>query len=621
MTMSVPGGIAGAFHFARDWWDAQLDRWARPVTPSARTAPAAPTTRSRLSSPILTELRHLRPAYLALFAFSFFTPLLYLASPIYVEQIFDRVMYSRNMGTLMVLTIIATFLIAMYCLLEWLRKRTLARLGNSIDEQFSRVMFETLHRPSAAQAVKSPTTLTDFNTVREFLSGNMLTALFDAAWAPLFIIVLLIVHWVFGVIALAMVALTGVLGWLNHRMTKQDTQRFQQMSIKSQEFGHAISRNVEAVRALGMLVPLRDRWYGLHSKMLGWQFAAGSWIDIFAYIVKFIRTYQMIGIYAVGTILYLNNEITMANTFIAMTLLMRGLAPIDQVISNWRGYSNFSAALGRLDDMIRDTAETHGKIALARLTGPLQVSRVFAFAPGGERPILNDVSFTLGEGRILGVIGPSGAGKSCLARVLVGVWPPRAGSIAIGDHDLSHWNEDVLGQRLGYMPQDVELLPGTIADNIARFDPETAGDLLRVIAATELAGIQDLIRALPNGYNTKVGPGEHVLSGGQRSRVAIARAVYGDPSFVVLDEPNADLDSIAEQAFVAMLQKLRARRATIVIITHKLNILSHCDDVLVLNSGTVQAFGPREQIVSRIPRLTALPSLTVVKGALESQAS
>lgn len=574
----------------------------------------------KLSSPLLNELRAFLPAYATLLAFSFFCPVLYLASPIYVEQIFDRVMYSRNVNTLFVLAAIATFLILMYAVLEWVRKKALGRIGNAIDERLSRVIFETAHRTGkAGVASRAPTTLADFNMVREFLSGNSLTAIFDAFWSPLFIVVMTMVNWLFGVVGLVMIVLTAILAVLNHRLTKADADRYQRLSLKSQEFSQAVARNSEAVRVLGMLPPLRDRWYGLHARMLGWQSAATGRMEIFASITKFMRAYQMAGIYTVGTLLFLNGEVTLANTFVAMTLMMRGLGPIDQVISSWKSYSHFFAALGRLDDVLRNAQAQAAKVSLPQLGGTLLVSRVFAFAGGGEKPLLNDVTFSLGEGRVLGVIGPSGAGKSCLARVLVGAWPPRSGSVAIGDHDLAHWNEDELGRNLGYMPQDVELLPGTIAENISRFDPAAETDPDRFIAASELAGIQDLIRSLPHGYNTPVGLNGHVLSGGQRSRIALARAVYGDPRFLVLDEPNSNLDSLAEQSFLAMLQKLKARGATIAIITHKLNILSYCDDVLVLNNGTVQAFGPRDQIVNRIPRSTAPPALTVIAGALESQ--
>ena len=574
------------------------------------------------SSPLLNEIRTFLPAYATLFAFSFFCPVLYLASPIYVEQIFDRVMFSRSVNTLMVLALIATFLIAMYALLEWLRKRAVTTIGNAIDEKLSRVIFEAANRSDRpGAAMRAPAAIADINMVRDFLAGNLLLALFDAFWAPLFIVVMTLVSWMFGVIGLVMIALTGVLAVLNHRLTKADAGRHQRLSFKTQEFSQAVARNSETVRVLGMLPPLRDRWYDLHLRMLGWQSAATGRIEIFASATKFLRAYQMVGIFTVGTLLFLNNEVTLSNTFVAMTLMMRGLGPIDQVITNWKSYSTVFGAVNRLDEMLCDAQEQRVKVSLPKLCGPLTVSRMFAYAAGGDKPLLNDVSFCLGEGRVLGVIGPSGAGKSCLARTLVGAWVPRSGSIAIGDHDLTHWNEDELGRHLGYMPQDIDLLPGTLAENIARFDPAAASNPDGFIAAAELAGIQDLIRSLPNGYNTMVGTNGHILSGGQRSRIALARAVYGEPKFVVLDEPNSNLDALAEQSLLAMIQKLRSRNATVVISTHKLNILNYCDDVLVLNNGTVQAFGARDQIVNRIPRSTTPPALTVIAGTLEGQRS
>lgn len=574
----------------------------------------------KLSSPLLNELRSFVPVYAALFAFSFFCPILYLTSPLFVEQIFDRVMYSRNVDTLAVLAVIATFLLAMYATLEWVRKKAIARIGNAIDERLSRVMFEAANRSGRLDATtRGPAVLADFNMVRDFLSGSSLIALFDAFWAPLFIIVMTIVSWVFGVVGLLTIAITATLTLMNHRLTKADASRYQRLSFKSQEFSLAVARNSETVRALGMLPPLRDRWYDLHVRMLGWQSALVGRTEMFASITKFVRAYQMVGIFSVGTLLFLDNQVTLSNTFVAMSLMMRGLGPIDQVISTWKSYSSVIGAVSRLDDVLREAGEQSRKVSLPALSGRLTVSRVFAFAGGGDKPLLNDVSFTVDEGRVLGVIGPSGAGKSCLARTLVGAWVPRSGSVAIGNHDLTHWNEDERGRHLGYMPQDVDLLPGTLAENISRFDPDAATKPNALIAAAELAGIQDLIKSLPNGYNTVVGPNGQVLSGGQRSRIALARAVYGEPKFIVLDEPNSNLDALAEQGFLNMVQKVRARGATVVIVTHKLNILTYCDDVLVLNSGTVQAFGARDQIVNRLPRSTASPALTLIPGALESR--
>lgn len=574
----------------------------------------------KLSSPLLNELRSFVPVYAALFAFSFFCPILYLTSPLFVEQIFDRVMYSRNVDTLAVLAVIATFLLAMYATLEWVRKKAIGRIGNAIDERLSRVIFEAANRSGKLDATtRGPAVLADFNMVRDFLSGSSLITLFDAFWAPLFIIVMSIVSWVFGVVGLLTISITATLTLVNYRLTKADASRYQRLLFKSQEFSLVVARNSETVRALGMLPPLRDRWYDLHVRMLGWQSALVDRTEVFASITKFVRAYQMVGIFSVGTLLFLDNQVTLSNTFVAMSLMMRGLGPIDQVISTWKTYSSFLGAVSRLDEVLRDAGEQSRKVSLPALSGRLTVSRVFAFAGGGDKPLLNDVSFTLDEGRVLGVIGPSGAGKSCLARTLVGAWVPRSGNVAIGNHDLTHWNEDELGRHLGYMPQDVDLLPGTLAENISRFDRDAAANPNALIAAAELAGIHDLIKSLPNGYNTIVGPNGQVLSGGQRSRIALARAVYGEPKFIVLDEPNSNLDAIAEQSFLNMVQTVRAKGATVVIVTHKLNILTYCDDVLVLNSGTVQAFGARDQIVNRIPRSTAPPALTLIPGALESQ--
>lgn len=576
----------------------------------------------KLSSPILNELRPLLPGYTTIFLFSLFTPFLYFASPIFAQQVMDRVATSRNLTTLFVLAAIAVFLLAMFTVLEWVRQKALARLGVTIDRQLSRVLFDAMHRArSASRLSTSSAALNDFNTVRDVLSGQSVSAVFDACWAPIFIVVMALVHWVFGVLALVLMAFTSGLTILNHHLVKGDSKRHQQMLIKSNEFGLAVSRNVEAVRALGMLPYVKDRWYDYHSKMLGWQSAVTTRTDLVVSAIKFTRMAQLIVIYTIGGLLFLYNEISMSGVFVAMIIMTRGLGPIDHVVSTWKNYSNFFAALDRLDDLVRDTDAKPTKISLPGLSGALLVSRVFAVAPGSDKPILNDVSFTLPQGRVLGVVGASGAGKSCLARVLAGIWPPRVGSVVIGDHDLSHWNEDDLGRYLGYMPQDVELLPGTIAENIARFDPNANFDASALIAAAELAGIQDLIKSLPDGYNTRIGMGGHVLSGGQRSRVALARAVYGNPSFVVLDEPNSNLDAFAEQSLLTMLQKLQAMQTTVVIVTHKLNILSYCDDVLVLSSGTVQAYGARDQIVSRIPRLNAPPTLTVIEGNLEGRRS
>lgn len=576
----------------------------------------------RLLSPTLNTLRPLLPAYLSLVVLSLPLPILFFAAPLYAGQVMSRVMTSRSETTLVLLTVISLFLIAVYSAIEWVREQSLQRAGVAIDAKLSGLLFDAMHRPNAASGVMASSgTLNDFNIVRDTLSGRSVTAVIDALWAPLFILAMTAIHWVFGLVAAALMTLTALIAALNYWFADKDVKRSYHLHAKALEFGQAVSRNVDSVRALGMLPRLRDRWATIHQASLGWQSAASAKANIFAALTRFLRNSQMIMIYAIGAVLYLNQEVSAAGIFVAMMIMMRSLLPIDALISNWQNYTRFFTALARVDEVLRAADDRPRRPSLPMLGGAVTVSRVYAAAPGSDRIILNDVSFSVEPGRIVGVVGSSGAGKSCLARVLVGIWAPRRGSVSMGDHDLAHWNEDELGLRVGYMSQDIELLPGTIAENIARFDPDAVEDPSRVLAAVELAGIQDLIKSLPEGLATPVGLGGHVLSGGQRSRVALARAVYGDPMLVVLDEPNSNLDAASEQTLIRATQRLQARGATVFIVTHKLNILNYCDDVLVMNAGSVQAFASRELIVDRLPRLRAQPTLSVVGGEPEAGAA
>jgi PrtD family type I secretion system ABC transporter len=567
-------------------------------------------------SPFLNELRPLLPAYAGIFGLSFFFPFLYFVSPIFVSQVMERVLLSRSEMTLLLLASIAFMMIAIHMVLDYMRSKALQRLGAVIDAQMGRPMFDATFRSGG-----NAQTLVDFNIVRETLSGASVSTIFDAVFSPIFVLVMFMIHWVYGLISLFLLLLTVLLAVLNYRLTKTDAERQAQLQSKELEFSLAISRNADAVRALGMLPRVANRWHGLHTKMLGWQSSARASTDFIASISKFIRYSQMILVYAIGAVLIIHQQVSPGAVFMIMIIKMRALAPLDALISNWKSYSMFALALRRIDEVLAQRVNEPDKISLPSLTGPLVVSRVFVSAPNQDRAILNDVSFTVQQGRTVGVIGPSGSGKSTLGRVLAGIWRPRRGTVSVGDHDLTHWNEDELGRHMGYMPQDVELLPGTIADNISRFDPAAVSDPAPILAAAELAGIQDLIRSLPDGYNTRVGPGEYVLSGGQRNRIALARAVYGSPSLIVLDEPNSNLDAPSEQSLLAMVQRLQADSATVIVITHKLNILNYCDDVLVLNSGAVQAFGSRDQIVDRIPRLRSQPNLAVIEGRVEGRRS
>ncbi|MDX6805770.1 type I secretion system permease/ATPase [Terrihabitans rhizophilus] len=568
-------------------------------------------------SPVLRELRPLGPAYGVLLGFSLFLAIIFLAAPLFAEQVMDRVVSSRSISTLVALTVIALFMMAIYSVLDVVRRKALGRIGIEIDQRLSRRLFDALHRSSSVQNKSVSTSLiADFNIVRDFLSGPNVLTVMDALWSPVFIFIMALVHWVFVVMAVVVWGLSAALSIMNERLSRQHTAQYQRASQSANEFGIAVARNTESVRALGMIVALRRRWYDYHSAMLGWRDAGGDRTRLVGGILLFIRNSQMILLFSVGGYLYIIGEMNFGGLLVLSMAMSRGITPILGVVTNWAAFTGFAASYSRLNGLFATAEKRPAKISLHDVSGTLSVQRVFATPPGEERIILNDVTFALPQGRVLGVVGPNGAGKSCLARVLVGVWQPRRGTVSLGDHDLSHVDEDALGRRLGYLAQEVELLPGTIAENIARFEPDF--EMADVIAAAEMIGIQELIRSLPEGYNTKVGPSGHVLSGGQRHRIALARAVYGEPRLIVLDEPNANLDAQGEQALATTIQKLQSMSITVVVVTHKMNLLNYCDDILVLNAGTVQAFGSRELIASRMPRLKPAPALSVIQGTLKS---
>ena len=570
----------------------------------------------RKASPVLAVLREFTPVYLTMFGFSLFGPIMYLVSPLSTQQIMDRVALSRNEATLWVLTIIAMVIMVMYAALDYLRSRTLQRVGVAIDAKLTAVVFDAVNRQSNnAGGAASAQPLNDINSIRDFLSGPIVSATFDAFWSPIFIGVMFLAHPVLGVLSLAMVVFSVFLTLLNQFLVARSSNSAAQCTIKANEFGSAIFRNTEPVVALGMLPRVKQVWYRMHRAALGWQSVANNRSNVVQAINRCMRNSQPIIVYAVGAYLFLRNEVSLATLMVAMIVMMRGLGPIDQVIASWRSFTNLGAAIKRLDIVLQRAGEKARNVMLPRPSGALDVSRIAGAAPESDKIVINDVSFTVPAGRVLGVIGPSGAGKSCLARFLVGRWQPRRGSISIGDHEMSHWNEDDLGQHMGYMPQDIELLPGTIADNISRFDPDVTTESDKLLAAAGLAGVNDLIKELPHGFNTLVGGvNGHVLSGGQRQRIALARAVYGNPHVVVLDEPSSSLDAAGEQALGLALERMKQNGSAVIVITHKLSLLSYCDDVLVLNAGTVQAFGPRGQVVDRLSKSRA-PALTVVEGS------
>ncbi|SOD98769.1 type I secretion system permease/ATPase [Caenispirillum bisanense] len=564
-------------------------------------------------------LKKVRGAFIATAAFSFFINLLLFVSPLYMLQVYDRVLTSRSVPTLVMLTIAAFGALGVMALLEWMRSRVLVRVGVRLDEElngriFSSIFKRTVNQPGAASAQP----LRDLDTVREFLTGAGLLALFDGPWAPLFLAVAFLLHPLIGLLSLFGMVLVLVLALANNWFTQKSLKRASDVSTSATGYVSSSLRNGEALTAMGMLPQIRERWALRHRAVLGLQGRASDTAGMMLSISKTLRMALQSAVLGLGAYLVIENQIS-AGMIIAGSIIMgRALQPVEMAVGNWRNMINAKAAYGRLTDLLNSTPADRDTMPLPRPAGRVSLSQVVAVPPGSRLPALRGVSLNLEPGEVLGVIGPSAAGKSTLARVMIGVWPTFQGSVRLDGSDISHWDRSLLGPYLGYLPQDVELFDGTVAENICRF---TEVDPDKVIEAATKAGVHELIQQLPEGYNTPIGAGGQTLSGGQRQRVALARAMYDSPSLVVMDEPNASLDAEGEAALTAAIRAMRENGQTVVVITHKPSLLSVVDKVLVLRGGLVEMLGPRDEVLAKFTRPTAVPTAPASAGSAAPAAS
>jgi ATP-binding cassette, subfamily C, bacterial len=555
-------------------------------------------TRRITNDALRRGVRAIAPAFATAIIFSFFLNLLMFVSPLYMLQIYDRVLGTRNLATLGGLTAIAAALLMVWAALETLRSRLLVRAGVLFDERFAAPMFKVVYQGILLQPdAVSQQHLRDVDVIREFLTGSGLIAFCDAPWFPVFIGVSFLLHPWFGFIAIFGGSTTLGLALLNEIATRKTLLAASKASMTAGQSAQSTFRNTEVVQAMGMVDALVGRWSRHHAQVLALQAKASDRAGAIVAFTKFFRMFLQTVILGVGAYLAVQHEISAGMMIAASILIGRALQPIELAVANWKGFLGAREAFGRMGRLLALVGAEPERMSLPRPQGSVSVENIVAGAPGGRAPILRGVSFSVGAGELLGIVGPSAAGKSSLARILVGVWPVTAGAVRLDGSDLFHWDPRELGRHLGYLPQDVELFGGTVAENIARFDEI---DEEAVIAAARLAGCHELIQNLPEGYNTSIGDNGQVLSGGQRQRIGLARSLYRAPSLIVLDEPNANLDAAGEEALLAALQKLKAMGATVILVTHKVNILSIVDKLLILQEGMVQAFGARDEILRRV---------------------
>lgn len=547
------------------------------------------------TSPLRKALSTVKGAFVAVGLFSLVINLLMLVSPLYMLQVYDRVLTSQSYETLLYLTVLAVSLLAFNAFLELVRSRVLVRIGTRLDEYLSWPVFQAIFKSKTQN--DGTQAINDLAAVRNFLGGSGPNAFFDAPWTPIFIGLIFVFHPLLGLIATTGAVLLFAIALISEAVTRSTFQEAHSHSRRATLFATAALRNKEVVQGMGMLNQLTERWAIKNEGGLLYQSIANDRVGLLSAISKLIRPTLQVAMLGTGAFLVLQ-EATSPGVMIASSIIMgRALAPVEAAVSQWRGFVSARASYDRLKVLFEDDDGHLPQTSLPRPAGHVAVQSLKLTPPGAEKPVLHDVSFQISAGDALAVIGASAAGKSTLARSLVGIWVPDEGHVRLDGADLAQWIPEELGSYIGYLPQDVELFEGTVADNICRFDKP---DSEKIITAAKLADAHDMILQLGNGYDTEIGPLGQALSGGQRQRVGLARALYNNPAFVVLDEPNASLDSAGEQALMATIGRLKERGQTVIIISHRSNILTVVDKVLILSGGRVEAFDHQERLLPKL---------------------
>lgn len=558
-----------------------------------------PTNRTELGQAI----HQFKKTFYSLTAFSCVINFLGLTPALFMLQVYDRVLSSRNETTLLMLVLLAGGLYLISALLEFARSRVLIRVGNKLDMTLNQRVFTAAFERNLRQSGGNPSqALNDLTTIRQFMAGNSLFAFIDTPWTPIYMGVAFLVHPALGFVMLGGSIVLIVLAYFNSISTQKPLADANRASVAASHFADNHLRNAEVIESMGMLPGLRSRWMKMHAQVLGLQTLASDRGARFTGITRFFRMYLQSLILAAGALLVLTGDITPGMMIVCSLLMGKALAPVEQVIGAWKHMVAARESYKRLDELLQSAPKRGETLSLPAPKGHLLVENLIAGAPGQQAPILRGVNFEVQPGEVVGVIGPSASGKSTLARLLVGVWGARAGSVRLDGADIYLWNKDELGPHLGYLPQDIELFDGTIAENICRFGEQNAE---QIIQAAQRAGVHDMILRLPQGYDTPLGNGAISLSGGQKQRLGLARAMYGSPAMVVLDEPNSNLDDVGERALVTAINDLKQRGTTVFLITHRMNILQVVDKLLVMRDGTVAMYGPRQQVLAALQQQQA----------------
>ena len=559
-----------------------------------------PTNPKAEPSPIAAAIAACRGAFSAVGVLTGFINVLMLTGSLFMLQVYDRVLPSRSVPTLVALFGLVAALYAFQGILDMMRGRMLVRIGSFLDEQLNARVYDTVARlplkvQSRADGLQS---VRDLDQLRSFLSGLGPTALFDLPWMPLYIGLCFVFHVWIGVTALAGAVVLVALTLWTEALTRAPTKAAAEAGASRMALAEASRRNAEVLQAMGMRGRLSAQWSAANAKYQDAQQQASDVAGGLGAASRVLRMLLQSTVLAVGAYLAIYQEATAGIIIASSILVSRALAPVELAIANWRGFVSARQSWYRLSELLAALREEEQAMALPPPTKSLAVEALSVVPPGQQKIVVQDAAFALKSGQGLGIIGPSASGKSSLVRALVGVWQPARGKVRLDGAALEQWSSEALGPHIGYLPQGVELFDGTVAENIARFAPDPDPDM--IIAAARAAAVHELILRLPDGYETRIGEGGAVLSAGQRQRIALARALFGNPFLVVLDEPNSNLDAEGDEALTQAILGARMRGAIVVVVAHRPSALQGVDMVLAMAQGRVQGMGPKEEVLRKV---------------------
>lgn len=555
--------------------------------------------KSSTVSELSVALATCRSVFLSLVVFSMFANLLMLTGPLFMLQVYDRVLTSGSVSTLVALALLAAALYAFYGFLEFVRSRLLVRIGRIVDETLRMRVFDAvaMRALSGGTGARSEA-LGDLQTIRQYLQGSGPLAFLDMPWAPVYLAVIFLMHNLLGYMAVLAAVLLTVIAILTERTTRRHAIVTHRALMQANALADQCRGNIEAATILGMVGRLRQRWAGAQDEALESHMLASDRGGLLASLSRTLRLVFQSAVLGLGAYLAIRREVSPGVMIAASIIMSRALAPIEMAVGQWPQFQGFVRSWRRLGAFLADTPARRPRMGLPQPTGRLTVDNLTAYAAGTEMPLIGGVSFALERGDGLGIIGPTGAGKSTLAKALVGAWPLMRGTVRLDGATPDQWDADVLGRSIGYMSQEGELFDGTVAENISRFalmpDPQA------VVAAAQQADIHELVLQMPDGYNTVIGQGGRRLSAGQCQRLGLARALYGSPVLLVLDEPNANLDADGEVALVKAIAAVRARGGTVIVIAHRPSAIASLDRLMVLREGRVFAFGHKDDVLAKV---------------------